>query len=55
MRNIVQYPVTKEEIVMVLSSIKDSINDEELIGDIRPYIIDIVIDYVNTNTLKLKI
>jgi hypothetical protein len=43
MRNILQYPMTHEEAIDILTRFKNDC-DSELVGDIRPYAIDWVID-----------
>ena len=44
MRNILEYPMTTEEAITILGSIRDELNRSPNIGDIRPYAIDWVIN-----------
>lgn len=39
MRNIIEYPVTTDEVVATLESVRDSIIAEQSIGDLRAYVI----------------
>lgn len=43
MRNILKYPMTYQEAIQILEQIKEEC-EPELVGDIRPYAIDWVIE-----------
>ena len=53
MRNLVEYPVTKVEIMLCLKEIMDDC-DQELIGDMRPLLINEAIKHVRASKLKLS-
>lgn len=55
MRNIIEYPVTTDEVITVLSSIRDDILAEQTIGDLRAYIVELVIRNIKNNQLILNI
>jgi len=48
MRNILEYPMTTEEAIQILSDMKDELSLSPSIGDIRPYAIDWVIRKLQT-------
>jgi hypothetical protein len=46
MRNIAEYPVTKEEIASCLVDLSDSFLEDGKIGDMRPYLLGIAAQIV---------
>lgn len=53
MRNLVEYPITLDEIVECLETYKRQAMDEERIGDMRPVLLDLAIMAVRYRELKL--
>lgn len=53
MRNLVQYPITLDEIVETLETLKKQVLAEEHIGDIRPLCLDMAIAAVQHRQMKL--
>lgn len=49
MRNLIQYPITQSEVIGVLSELAEQLSkkdDEPIIGDIRPLVLDALADAV---------
>jgi len=46
MRNELEYPVTKQEVIDYLSKLQDELIKEGVVGDIRPVLLDVAIDAV---------
>jgi hypothetical protein len=48
MRNLLLYPLTYNEVIDYLSEQKTKLEEDELIGDVRPMILDFAINAVKT-------
>lgn len=53
MRNLLQYPITDEEVIGYLKQLADEALKEEAIGDMRPLFLDYAIEAIRDQT-RLK-
>lgn len=55
MRNIVEFPVTKQEIYECLERIQHDLMEEGRIGDMRPYLVDLALGIILKSDWKQEI
>jgi hypothetical protein len=47
MRNLLDYPITKEEIVQCLLHLSNELSKDELVGDMRPILLETAARLIN--------
>lgn len=54
MRNLAEFPVTTKEASDIIDRLKTSIMDELLIGDIRPFALTVVTEFLKRNDQEFQ-